>query len=160
MKTIGCLSDLKAHGIYPLTGEACGLMMRVLCDFSETGRRAIGKWLGIPEFQGAAPWNSQTGEEKHVGSILLEHDAYLSLGVFCLLEGGCAEVFRLCPASKDSPPVGIISDRSLYGFGPEENESRTAWLDRAVSSGWSCRRFACSGTAGDRNVHVMSGRVT
>ena len=35
MKTITCWNDLTAYGISPLTGEACGLMYRILFDVTE-----------------------------------------------------------------------------------------------------------------------------
>ena len=48
MKTVTCFNDLAAYGIEPLTGEACGLGYRILCDVTERGRNVVGKALGIP----------------------------------------------------------------------------------------------------------------
>ena len=67
------------------------------------------------------------------------------LGVFALLEDGCREVW----ATKGNGVVGI-----------EQNDP----LDQVDAfqryhAGDLLRRFAYAGTAGDRNVHVMSGRV-
>ena len=39
MKTISQWRHLEEYGIVPLTGEACGLMYRILCDLTEHGDR-------------------------------------------------------------------------------------------------------------------------
>ena len=38
MKSIRRWDDLCAHGIVPLTGEACGLSYRILCDVTARGK--------------------------------------------------------------------------------------------------------------------------
>ena len=45
MKSIRCWDDLSKHGIIPLTGEACGLSYRILCDVTATGQENAGKGI-------------------------------------------------------------------------------------------------------------------
>ena len=43
MKSIRSWDDLSAHGIVPLTGEACGLSYRILCDVTGRGKKIMEK---------------------------------------------------------------------------------------------------------------------
>lgn len=145
MKTIRCFNDLTPYGIVPLTGEACGLTLRILCDATEAGRKLLVKAFGIPAFTLAEPWNRGSPDNPHVGSIMLTTELIPFLGIFALLESGCPEVWLLKDGSlialeaTDSPEL-IEAHRHLVG-------------DRLA------RVLAYRGTAGDRNVHVMSGRI-
>lgn len=92
MKTLTCLRDLEPYGIFPLTGEACALSMRILCDLSHVGRRIVRECLGLPipiipaapGVQLAEPWNSSTRGVQHVASIMLYPDMWLPLAVTAL----------------------------------------------------------------------------
>jgi hypothetical protein len=95
MKTVSCWNDLRPFGIEPLTGEACGLMWRILFDVTERGRKVVGKCFGVPNIALAEPWNRGTAEEPHVGSIMLTQEALVPLAVFALLENGCPEVYLM-----------------------------------------------------------------
>jgi hypothetical protein len=53
----------------------------------------------------------------------------------------------------------IYSEHALYAFTIVDTDERNQFLALAKSDGWTWRRFAYQGTAGDRNVHQMSGRV-
>ena len=75
MKTISSWNDLQPFGIIPLTGEACGLMYRILFDVTETGRNGVAKCFGIPKITLAEAWNRGTKEHPHVGSIMLTQGA-------------------------------------------------------------------------------------
>ena len=46
MKTVSCWDHLRPYGINALTGEACSLMYRLLCDITEEGKHVIEKCLG------------------------------------------------------------------------------------------------------------------
>ena len=88
MKSITCWRDLQPFGIDLLTGEACGLMYRFLCDLTDQGKHVIEKCLGcriIP----AKRWNRGTDEQPHIGSIMLSPDMLVPLSIFALLESGC-----------------------------------------------------------------------
>jgi hypothetical protein len=60
VKTIDCWRDLEPFGIDPLTGEACGLMCRILFDVTERGRRILAKAFGVPDLKLAERWNRGT----------------------------------------------------------------------------------------------------
>ncbi len=145
MKTIRSLNDLTPYGIKPLTGEACGLMYRILCDVTESGRKIVAKTLGIPQLSLPDAWNRGSATDPHIGSIMLAPEMYLVLAVFALLEAGCIEVWQV----RDDGLIGIESDDSADMI----EASRRLIGDRMQ------RSFGYRGTAGDRNRHQMSGRV-
>lgn len=145
MKTISRFQDLAASGIEPLTGEACGLSYRILCDVTAAGRTVLERALGIPNLTLPAPWNRGTDADPHVGSVMLAPEFLTPLAVIALLEGGCREVWLVREGGvigiePGDPPDLIDANRRLVG-------------DRLL------RSLGYRGTAGDRNVHVMSGRV-
>jgi hypothetical protein len=145
MQTVRSLNDLERYGIIPLTGEACGLTYRILFDFTSEGQKIIEKCLGLrlvpPE-----SWNRGTKDNPHVGCILLSREMLVPLGVFALLESGCTEVW-------------LYQNGSVLGIEPNDPPERIESL-RQQSGEALVRTFAYRGTAGDRNVHLMSGRVT
>ena len=145
MKTINCWDDLSQFGILPLTGEACGLMYRILCDVTARGKRVLEKALGIPDLNLPESWNAGSEENPHIGSVMLARDVLPFIGVFALLEAGCPEVWL----TKSGGLVGIER-----GDSPEEVECFKQFHAEDLA-----RRFAYAGTAGDRNRHMMSGRV-
>lgn len=139
MTSISCWNDLKPFGFDPLTGEACGLSYRILFDITARGQAIIEKCLGC-RITPAEPWNR--GHDKpHVGSVMLSQELLIPLGIFALLESGHKTVW-------------LLSDQSLVGFEADE-EPDTIWLgQRSIA-----RTLGYRGTAGDRNVHMMSGRT-
>ena len=143
MKTLSEWRHLEEYGVIPLTGEACGLMYRILCDVTERGKAIVEKCLGcqvvLPE-----NWNHGTESTPHVGAIMLTPEMLIPLGAFALLESGCREVWLVGTAL-----IGIERTDS-----EEEVELLREFHERNIR-----RRFAYRGTAGDRNVHVMTGRV-
>lgn len=145
MRSITCFRDLGPYGIDPLTGEACGLSYRILCDVTEAGRKIVAKAFGIPNFTLAEAWNRGTSDQPHVGSIMLAPDLFVLLGVFALLESGCKEVW-------------LVRDGGLIGIEPDDS-SEMIEANRLLVSDRMVRSLGYRGTAGDRNVHVMSGRV-
>ena len=143
MKTVSQWRHLEKYGIVPLTGEACGLMYRILCDLTEDGQRIVEKCLGcglsLPE-----AWNSGTDKTPHVGAIMLAPEMLIPLGAFALLESGCREVW--------------LVGQTLIGIESTDAETEVA-LWRQFHQNNMQRHFAYGGTAGDRNVHLMTGRV-
>lgn len=145
MKTIASFGDLAAYGIEPLTGEACGLGYRILCDVTEKGRCVLSKALGIPNLVLPEAWNRGTVAEPHIGSIMLTLEMLVPLAVFGLLENGCTEVW-------------LVRDGGVIGIEPGDLPEMIDANRRLVGERL-IRSLAYRGTAGDRNVHVMSGRV-
>jgi hypothetical protein len=145
MKTVSGWKDLEPYGILPLTGEACGLMYRILCDVTEPGAAIFRKCFGLARGSvlGEA-WNRGTAEAPHVGSVMLSQESLVPLGIFALLESGCTEAYVLngivIGLEVDDPPDTLETMCRVY--------KAECW-----------RRFRYGGTAGDRNVHQMSGRT-
>lgn len=143
MKHIHNWRDLEECGVILLTGEACGLMYRLLFDVTAHGKVVIEKCFGV-SLTLTEPWNSGDSEDPHVGSILLPPTMFQPLAVFALLEGGCTEVWQV-----GDTLIGLETSDS-----PEErSRAGEVYALRLV------RSFRYGGTAGDRNVHQMSGRV-
>jgi hypothetical protein len=135
MKTINSWQDLRPYGIDVLTAESCGLSYRYLCDVTEQGKKAIEKLFDV-ELKLAENWNSGA-----IGSIMLPPDMLVPLGIFALLESGCTEVWaneHACLGIEDTDDDRVV-EVSVRHYG---------------------RCFAYKGTAGSRNVHLMSGRTT
>ena len=144
MKTVSCWNDLQQFGIVPLTGEACGLMYRILFDVTERGRNVVAKCYGIPNVNLPEAWNRGPAEDPHVGCIMLSQESLTPVAVFALLENGCKEVYLMGPV--------------VVGIEPGDPEDAAETMRRVYKVDYA-RRLSYGGTAGDRNVHVMSGRV-
>ena len=145
MKSINCFNDLLPFGIDPLTGEACGLSYRILCDVTENGRKILAKAFGIPTFTLSEAWNRGTTTDPHIGSIMLAFEMLTPLAVFALLESGCTEAW-------------IVRDGGVIGIEPTDSPVMIE-ANRLLVGDRLARKLGYRGTAGDRNVHMMSGRV-
>lgn len=143
MKTIACWADMRPYGFDTLTGEACGLMYRILFDVTENGRKVIDKCFGMPDPRLAESWNRGSPDDPNVGSIMLSREMLLPLAVFALLESGCTRV--------------LLCERRSIGIEPSDSAEAIA----DVTARYKPERvLQYSGTAGDRNVHLFSGRIT
>jgi hypothetical protein len=85
--------DLRQFGIEALTGEACRVGVRVLCDLTPIGAQIVSDLLGVPEGSFPDAWNGG----KAVSSVLLPRDLWHDLAVWCLLSR-CLEV---CDTSRE-----------------------------------------------------------
>lgn len=81
----GCKS-LEQFGVIPLTGEACGLAMRVLYNLTEKKCDLIREFLRVEPT--AEPWNS-----KGVKSIMLPVSIFQDLWIFAHVRVGTPNVF-------------------------------------------------------------------
>lgn len=146
-------NDMKAAGFDLLTGEACGLSMRVLIDVTEKGRLLFCKAFGLDPKKNALgeAWNRGTKDDPHVGSVMLTTDALPVLAVFAALEA--PGVVECHVASKDGQWCGV------YGFSAADLPERDEWVETMRRFGYNVYRRGYYGTAGDRNQHAMSGRV-
>ena len=136
---------LSEFGIVPAHRRvARGLGYRMLCDVTAKGKVILEKCLGIPDLHLPANWNQGSEKEPHVGSILLAPELLVPIAVFALLENGCKEVWK-------------VENQGVHGIQfsdpPDTAESLKKWL------GVENLRQHYRGTAGDRNMHLMSGRV-
>lgn len=137
--------DLKPFGITYLTGESCGLGMRVLCDLDEDGKELVEAFLGnTTEVRPGTNWNCGG-----IGSVLLPHSILLELACFAILHTGDCSV-----------AVRLDDHGTALGFSREEwKEASAERLDNLRAAYGRLRTYQANGTAGTRNVHTMSGRV-
>ena len=145
MKTINSWEDLSHYGIVPLTGEACGLMYRILFDVTARGKKILEKAFDVSELGLRESWNRGHDDDPHVGSIMLAREVLPFVGIFALLEDGCPEVW-------------LTKGNTLIGTERTDSAEDVENFKKFHASKL-VRRFAYSGTAGDRNEHMMSGRV-
>ena len=155
MKTIDCLINLEPYGIIPLTGEACGLSYRVLCDLTKRGKGLVEKALGVTIT--SENWNRGSESNPHIASIMLPHCMVTPIAVFALLESDCEEVDIVKKEGNSNPTV----------FGYDESDLKDQWIidmrnpENLQIHGYKfIRTLRYAGTAGDRNIHVMSGRIS
>ena len=140
MKTVSCWDHLRPYGIDALTGEACSLGYRLLCDLTARGRAIVERCLGV-KIQ-SENWNGGPKDDPHVASIMITPDMIVPLAVFALLESGCHEVW--------------VTDRIAIGIDPDDSEHDVERMKRVYKP---VRRFAYHGPFRDRNQHQMSARV-
>lgn len=140
MRIVAYTGDyLKERGVIPLTGEACGIGLRVLCDLTEGGRDLLDKAFGgmVPT-QG--PWN------EGVASVLLFKSMLLDLVAFGLLEEGYNSV--------------LVHDPTAAIVALDDRADCEAFIKRGDSLA-EYRILTKTGTAGGGlvNRHEFSGRV-
>ena len=140
MKTVSTWDHLREYGIDLLTGEACSLMYRILCDLTEKGKRIVERCLSV-RIQ-SENWNNGTKDAPHVASIMLTHEMFTPLAVFALLESGCREAW--------------VTDHGTIGIEQSDTDEQVDCLKQLYKLQ---RRFAFHGPFQDRNQHQMSGRV-
>jgi hypothetical protein len=148
MINVTSLNDLQQLGINTLTGEACRLGMRLLCDLSEEGAELVIEFLGLPYGTKLYDnWNSMVGTEPAVASIMLTRESLWGLGKFALLRSHDMVLQQskhgaLTALNRDDPHADELVERasSLEGWAIFRNPTR------AVS-------------ASTRNTHEMTGRT-
>lgn len=144
-KAINNPSDLEQYGIFLLTGEACKLSARILCDVNENGARIIRDVFGLPhDSYLRANWNYSKGA---VGSVMIPHVMLPMLAAYCLIDDGALWVV--------SPKTG-----GAYGFWPGEKDMflETARIYEPVMDR-VYQVMTDQPGAGLRNEHAMSGRT-
>ena len=143
MKGIGSWQDLRLYGIDVLTGEACDVSFRLLCDVTTKGKTILEKCLGC-RLELNEPWNGGTEDDPHVGSIMLAPHFLIPIGIFALLESGCREVWHVC--------------ESLVGIEDAAADEEVSRL-RSFHGKDIRRTYSYHGTADDRNKHVKRDRT-
>ena len=151
MKSYEYRRSLREAGIIILTGEACGVSMRVLCDVTENGKALLCEFWGVGEVRFADNWNSS---QEATGSVMLTRQNLTELLCFHVLRK--QDVVMLNEDSGD-----------ITGFSQMEFQE---WRERFVNMESEdifstvfprVRIWMRSGTAacGLRNRHEMTGRV-
>jgi len=140
MKSVSSWDHLRPYGIVALTGEACSLMYRILCDLTQQGKCIVERCLSVQIH--SESWNRGSEGDPHVASIMLSEEMIVPLAVFALLDAGCREVW--------------VTDHAAIGI---EATDPDATVERMKELRRPRRRFAFHGPHQDRNLHQMSGRV-
>lgn len=120
LKSLDRWDDLREYGIESLTGEADALSMRILCDVTDQGRRALCEFFGLPDDTAFQPnWNS-----RGIGSVLLPYGILEELAAFLLLRAGadvaavakCGRVYGLHNEDMEKTPEwqSLIEPRRIY----------------------------------------------
>lgn len=141
---------LAGFGIKPLTGEACALSLRHLCDVSEDGKALLSEYLGIPGLELAAPMNSSVGGQPSVGSLMLPLRAMFSaLMQFAAFRAGALAIF--------TNAVG-------YSLAVYDEETLARYQDFIKGrEGYELLRNPLCGAQqphqGTRNIHAFTGRL-
>lgn len=149
MRTVSCWNDLRHFGFDVLTGEACGLGMRLLVDINKQAAATLRAVLDVKEISFKEQWNS--GEK--VGCIMLPHDFLGPIAIFALLRGGYDVVWQCKGGTFHG--MGRGEEKEYKDQEADPNHAYSIIKAMGYERSWS---FA--GTAGDRNVHQMSGRAS
>jgi hypothetical protein len=133
---------LEKYGIRCLTGEACGLSMRLLCDLTEEGCKLLIEFFGGNiNIKYDSNWNPGS-----VASILLPCSIFKDLVTYCLI------------SREKCVSVICTDDGYVRGCTVKEGD-RT---DELRENGYKIDRVIIPrGTARDglRHRHQMSGRI-
>ncbi len=153
MKTIYGNGPLSEYGINPLTGEACGYSMRVLCDLSAKGEDLIAGFLGLSTVTGSPfpkNWNSRVGAELATASVMLPRGLLDDLKTYILFH------VEKCDA------IIVAANGAMNGlYKNDENWERWLELANAPASGYRTlyNPLNPSVSSGGRNIHSFTGRV-
>lgn len=135
------LKSLQKFGITPLTGEACQLSMRQLCDLTDEGVQHVRNFFGgTVEITTRTEWNEGTA------SILLSWSTLFDLLIFIVWQTAEAPWMLIDDRRREI----ILLTREQwehYNEGDPIISYRSMWTSQGESN------------ATGRNVHQMSGRV-
>ena len=133
--------DLRDFGIEPLTGEACGLAMRLLCDVTERGKAIIESFFGSRvAIEPDSNWNNGSKDDPHVGSVMLPRSIAEDLFAFVL-----------CHSTRDQA-VARMEDGTVIAWTGDLPDWRRERVSRYF------RRSTMPGN-GTRNTHMATGRI-
>ena len=141
-------NDLKQFGINPLTGEACKLSMRTLCDLSDKGVMLICDFLGLQPNGFNANWNSKVDNDPAVASIMLTRGIFDDLCKFAIFT---VSNYKYAHKAADGTWHGYGAD-FVHNLGYSEDK-----LFATVPGDWY--RNPKAPEAGSRNVHQFTGRT-
>jgi hypothetical protein len=137
------LQDLRPFGFNCLTGEACGIGLRLLFDVNEKGKEILCSFLGVSDITLLPDWNGGDA----IGSVMLARDAAFELAVWCMI-GEYQEVWhnRSCG--------------EIHGLEPDQIElAHATWGHDKDGHDWRIYRREGTAAGGLRNRHEMTGRV-
>jgi len=138
---------LDSLGIDVLTGEACGLSMRLLCDANGAGQALLD------DFFGGVSLKYEGMNDRYSKVVLLPREVLKPLVVYGLVKQG--HLMVELQHTKETYQLMCYPNWEAWRLDREEYGQQ--WQDMDYS--W--RAYSADGTApgGLRNVHAMSGRV-
>lgn len=148
---------IREAGIITLTGEACALSQRVLCDLTNDGVDLMTQYWGLPPgTQFKAKYNHRDGQ---VASCFIDRDAFTSIAIFYLRVIKNRSVAYLLVQNEHS------SSGSIYSMPPGSHDLYRALVEYMKGGGWEVQSWY-KGAVGEgsqprrgaSNVHAMSGR--
>ena len=122
MQLIQNWMDLERFGVRLLTGEACAISARGLCDLSEDGAKLLKRFLALPE--GCELERCQNPGA--VASIMLPYSIHADFAAFACIEAGA--------------PMAVLTSDGLHVPTVEESQS-AAWGDWLVANAARIRRW-------------------
>lgn len=140
--------DLESFGIIYLTGEACNINARLLCDVTKSGKELLESHFGC-ELVLRPNYNNGTTQDPHIGSILLPRGFWQHIGIFALLKHH-KQVYTY--------------ESDGWGFGiytVEPNQSRQEIRDTLLQKSDKVVFYGINDAVphvGTENVHMASGR--
>jgi hypothetical protein len=146
-KAIASWHDLEEYGIDVLTGEACGIGIRVLCQVDPSGKELLDSFLGV-QIEMSGLWNSAgSTPEAPIGSLMLPRRLYKDIAIYALLRDG----YHV--AVERAHVVRAYSKKAWH----EEFHS----IHRKASWANECVLYFRSTGPGDglRNRHMFTGRM-
>lgn len=154
MKSYDCPNDLQQWGFKCLTGEACGLSLRLLYDLNDQAHELLARTLGLGKHQLILneTWN---GGQHSAGSAMLTADNAVMCALFgMLLKDKCVCVLQ--PYDKHGRLMPV-----LYGFETEDEHKQFKEMPVLASDRTEFRthRLSTQPGTGDQHRHMMSGRV-
>jgi hypothetical protein len=147
MKELRNWGDLEEFGISHLTGEACSLGQRSLCDVTKRGQQVLQNLLGC-ELKLSDNWNSGSPHDPHIGSIMLPREWFQAVALWCLLSKGAvyAEVWIM----KNGSVRGMIFDDLAL-------EQETGYWRQHEDQ--ILRKYTNRSNSLQREIHAFTGRL-
>lgn len=154
MITYDCPRDLERWGFRCLTGEACGLSLRLLYDMNGVAHAILARTMGFTkdQLQLSPTWN---GGAFDAGSALLTMEQATMCALFGML------MWDKCYAVVQTySKCGHLENR-LFGFDDEAEWKMFEETRIGLPEGTEFRvhRLSTAPGSGDRNRHMMSGRI-
>lgn len=87
-KAVNSLQGAEQYGVSALTGEACNMGTRLLCDYSATGRDNLCMYLGMHSLDASSNMNGYVGEEEAIGGIFMTPAMLWEFIAFCVFFEG------------------------------------------------------------------------
>jgi hypothetical protein len=155
-KSVSSWEDMERYGVFALTGEACTLSMRLLCDLNRDGVHLIERFLGGNATMNiGSNWNQSKGAQS---SVMLPHGILCELGAFAL---HVVDGFKVVVRLEQNGVLGVDVPALQKQIATWANPCEWQEAIKLGSGGRDIERYywASDNSVAGRNVHQMSGRI-